>query len=429
MNDHYKLLTYTSSDEKQNYPDRSQQHKIDGHENNPLHDACRKGDLGRVRYILSRGLVDVDGRDEKHGRTPLMAAAEKGHRRVFDFLIRKGANVSQVDDDGYNILHWACRGGHMGMVRYLLSQQSVDIHSRGKFGSTPLMKAVYYGHRDMFKFLVSQGANVSQVDDDGDNILHWACIGGHVSMVKYLLSQHIIDINSRSKKGKTPLMKAAYYGQSDVLKFLVSEGANVSLVDDDGDNILHWACIGGQVGVVKYLLSQYSVDINSRAKMGKTPLMKAAYYGHRDVLEFLVSKGANVSMVDDDGDNIIHYASIRGQVEVLKHIISRGIVNIRSRGKYGRTPLMRSAYYGNRKVFDLLVSEGGRISSVDDKGYNILHLASIGGRVEMVKHILSQNMTDINSRNKDGETAAMIAMRKGHPVVYDFLVSRGCSLQ
>ncbi|XP_071108992.1 ankyrin repeat domain-containing protein 50-like [Haliotis cracherodii] len=348
--------------EKQNYPDRSLKHKIDGQENNPLHEACRKGDLGRIRYILSRGLVDVDGGDEKHGRTPLMVAAEKGHRRVFDFLIRKGANVSQVDDDGNNILHWACRGGHMDMMKYLLSQHSVDIHSRGKFGSTPLMKAVYYGNRDMFKFLVSQGANVSQVDDDGDNILHWACIGGHVGMVKYLLSQHIIDINSRSKKGKTPLMKAAYYGQ-------------------------------------------------------------------RDVLEFLVSKGANVSMVDDDGDNIIHYASIRGQVEVLKHIITRGIVNIRSRGKYGRTPLMRSAYYGNRKVFDLLVSEGGRISSVDDKGYNILHLASTGGRVEMVKHILSQNMTDINSRNKDGETAAIIAMRKGHSVVYDFLVSRGCSLQ
>ncbi len=41
---------------------------------------------------------------------------------------------------------------------------------------------------------------------------------------------------------------------------------------------------------------------------------------------------------------------------------------------------------------------------MDDEGHTILHLASLGGRVEMVKYVLSQNITDINATNKDGDS-------------------------
>ncbi|XP_046570607.1 ankyrin repeat, PH and SEC7 domain containing protein secG-like [Haliotis rubra] len=215
---------------KQNYPERCPQLKADKLET--LHNACRKGCLGLVRSILSGGLVDVNSRDDKYKMTPLMVAAHEGHRRLFAFLVRTGANVSLVDGNGDNVLHLACRGGRMGFVKYVVTQCSVNINSKGMHGSTPLLQAVYCGHRDLLKFLVTKGANLSHVDDDGENILHWACRGGHVDIVKDILKQYNVGINSRENHGETPLMKAASEGHIGVFKFLVSKGANVSHVDD-----------------------------------------------------------------------------------------------------------------------------------------------------------------------------------------------------
>ncbi|XP_046557360.1 ankyrin repeat domain-containing protein 50-like [Haliotis rubra] len=378
-----------------------------------------------AKYILSQNIVDINSRTHK-GATPLMKAAYKGHKDVFEYLVNKRANVSHVDDNGDNILHYASILGHAEIVQYILSQDLVDINSRGKYERTPLMRAAYYGHRKVFDLLVSEGGLTHLVDYKGNNILHLAAFDGQVEMAKYILSQNIVDINSRTRKGATPLMKAAYIGHKDVFEFLVNKRANVSHVDDNGDNILHYASIWGNAEIVQYILSHDLVNINSRGRYGATPLMKAAHKGHIDIFEYLVNTKANVSLFDFERDNILHYASIGGHRHICQYILSLDLVNINSRGKYGRTALMWAAFYGQRKVLDLLVSKGGLTDLVDAEGQSILHVASSGGRVEMVKYILSQNLVDINARDKEGDTAAMIAIRNGKLSVYNLLVSQGC---
>ncbi|XP_067648836.1 kinase D-interacting substrate of 220 kDa-like [Haliotis asinina] len=297
------------------------------------------GNLTRVIRILSEGLIDVDRREGNHGKTPLMVAAQLGDCRIFRFLIRKGANKSQVDNDGNNILHWACKGGHVGMEECILPHYRININNKKV---TPLVQAAFRGYRDVCEFLACMGANVSQVDDDGDSILHWACKGGYL-------------------------------------------------------------------GMVKYLLSLCNLDINCQGKGGNTPLMYAVLWRRKDICEFLMSMGANMSQVNDNNNNVLHIASMLERLDVMKSLLLQGSVDINSRGMHGKTALMNAAYHGKRKMFDLLVSQGSMTNLVDDDGHTILHLASLGGHVEMVKYILSQNMTDINARDKDGKTAAMIA--------------------
>ncbi|XP_048254634.1 palmitoyltransferase AKR1-like [Haliotis rufescens] len=177
-------------------------------------------------------------------------------------------NVSQVDAEGSSILHLACHGGHLEMVKYIFSQNITDINSRGMHGMTPLHLAAREGYREVFDLVLDKGGDASLVDINGDNILHVACLGGHVEMVKYILSQNISDINSRGMYERTPLMGAATFGHREVFELVVDKGGTTSLVDINGNNILHLACLGGHVEMVKNILSQNISDINSRGMYG-----------------------------------------------------------------------------------------------------------------------------------------------------------------
>ncbi|XP_048250459.1 ankyrin repeat domain-containing protein 17-like isoform X2 [Haliotis rufescens] len=397
---------------------------VDYNRNKILHVACLGGHTDMVKYVLSQKVADINSRGQ-YGRTPTMMSAEKGHRQVFDLLVTQGADVSLVDDNRNNILHVACLGGHVDMVKYILSKKVADINIRGKYGWTPLMKAAEKGHRQVFDLLVTQGADVSLVDDNRNNILHVACLGGHVDMVKYALSQKVADINSRGHNGRTPLMKAAQKGHRQVFDLLVTQGADEFLVDENRNDILHFACLGGHVDMVKYVLSQEVADINSRGHNGRTPLMVAAEKGHRQVFDLLMREGADVSLVDYDRNNILHVACLGGHTDMVNYVLSQKVADINSRGKYRRTPLMKTAEKGHRQVFDLLVREGADTSLADENRNNILHVSCLGGHVDMVKYVLSQKVADINSRGKYWRTPLMMAVGAGHRQVFDLLMTQG----
>ncbi|XP_067659848.1 fibronectin type 3 and ankyrin repeat domains protein 1-like [Haliotis asinina] len=189
-------------------------------------------------------------------------------------------------------LHYVCREGNLGEVKRILDTGRADVNSGGGGGRTPVMAAAWWGHRDVVKLLVSEGGDVSLLDDDGDNILHWACMGGDRKTVEFVLSLDGVDVNSRDVVGWTPVMSAAGGGHRDVVELLVSRGADVSLVDGGGNNILHYACGRGDRKTVKFVLSLDGVDVNARNNDGQTAADVARGREHRQLSDLLVSRGA-----------------------------------------------------------------------------------------------------------------------------------------
>ncbi|XP_046571429.1 poly [ADP-ribose] polymerase tankyrase-2-like [Haliotis rubra] len=154
------------------------------------------------------------------------------------------------------------------------------------------MAAALHGKKDVVDLLVSKGADLTLKDDCSRNALHLACEGGNSGIVEDLLP--LFDINCRGEEGWTPLMAAALHGKKDVVDLLVSKGADLTLKDDCSRNALHLACEGGNSDIVEDLLPLF--DINCRGHEGLTPLMEAARYGKKDVVDLLVSKGADLTL-------------------------------------------------------------------------------------------------------------------------------------
>ena len=58
--------------------------------------------------------------------------------------------------------------------------------------------------------------------------------------------------------------------------------------------------------MVKEVIDKFDADINIQNKYGEAVLMKAAEYGRGDSVEYLISKGANVNITDNNGKNLVH---------------------------------------------------------------------------------------------------------------------------
>ncbi|XP_067659823.1 putative ankyrin repeat protein RF_0381 isoform X2 [Haliotis asinina] len=392
-----------------------------------LHSACRRGTLAQVRQILSHELVDTNSRGE-YGWTPVMIAAEGGRRKLVDLLVKRGGDLSLTDDDGYTVLHVVSIKGHLKVVRYVLSKKVVGVNTTGHCERTAVMAAARFGHRKVFDLLVKNGSDLTTVDSDGNNILHIACIGGNVEIVKHILSNVNVDINSRGLNGKTPLMFAINFGHVQVFELLVSKGCILPIVEENGKNILHMACVKGNVDMVRHILNKSIVSVDGEDSMGKTPVMLAVESGHTDVFQLLVSKQCDIHKTCHDGNNILHTSCSRCHVDIVKHIVTGHLINIDSCGQNRMTPVMFAAKNGQRDIFDLLVNNGCDMSQKDKDGNTVLHMACIGGSKYIVERILSKEPVDVNSRGQSQSTPAMMAAACGHKDVFDLLVNRGADL-
>ncbi|KAL7915772.1 ankyrin repeat-containing domain protein [Trichoderma velutinum] len=100
---------------------------------------------------------------------------------------------------------------------------------------------------------------------------------------------------------------------------------------------LHDAVENGPVDVIKMLLSQ-GADIDAKSDRGSSPLFTAAWYGKVEVAQLLLNQGANIHLTNDNGNTALHHAAYTGQVQMARFLIDRG-ANINAKNKCDETPL------------------------------------------------------------------------------------------
>lgn len=114
---------------------------------------------------------------------------------------------------------------------------------------TPLHFAVQSGSLDLVKFLVEDAkVNIEAKDIQERTSFYFACTEGDMNIIRYLQEKGV-DINNKSKLGRSALSKACYLGLIEVVDYLLNlPGIDASCADSKGRTALHNAVFGPKGG-------------------------------------------------------------------------------------------------------------------------------------------------------------------------------------
>ncbi len=107
--------------------------------------------------------------------------------------------------------------------------------------------------------------------------------------IKTLISNG--NVNTKNERGWTALMYASYYGHTDIVSSLISDGADVNAKNNDGVTALMWASAEGNRDVAKILIDA-KADVNAKNNKGATALSWTTTYGHTEIVRLLKNSGA-----------------------------------------------------------------------------------------------------------------------------------------
>lgn len=276
----------------------------------------------------------------------------------------------------------AIRAADQPAVARLLANRSLASRA-DRHGSTPLMYATLYADPSLMGLLIEQGANVNAADEAGTTALMLAA--GDADKVR-LLVKHGAKVDVRSELGRTPLLIAAtYVGNTETVKLLLQSGAKVTDRDKFGETVLTSAAKRGDANVLEALITAGADIRASGGFQGRSPLAWAAEEGSLEAIACLLKHGAG-----DDAKSLnsaLFNAAVRGPASAVRLLLEHKADAKIPSGFAGYTPLMGAAYSENldTEVVTLLLEHGADVKAKAATGDTALSLARRRGNTPIVE--------------------------------------------
>jgi ankyrin repeat protein len=280
----------------------------------------------------------------------ILSACKRGDRELAKkFLSRDAAAIRAKDPAGRDGFYWAC--GCSSDIVKLFFDNGYKLDAANRFGRDALVRAVKENQLGIVRILLDSGAQAT-LSDSSLNIVYQAMWGNSSiskALVKLLLERGA-DPNSGGN-GCGPMQIAIVNGQVDILLLLLEHGADANAKNCEGLSLLqlaanskydyreaidalsgagarasdlYTACVLGDLKWIRAArLDQKSVNSVQPSSGGLTPLIYAVKFGHADVAEYLVSRGADINIACYQGSPLM-FACASGDLSLAEFLHRKG---------------------------------------------------------------------------------------------------------
>ena len=206
------------------------------------------------------------------------------------------------------------------------------------------------------------------------------------------------------------------------------------------------AATAGDVSKVRAMLHEDPSLARAKDENGVSVIMKATYYGKKDVVATLLESGVELDIfeaaatgrtarlrdliADDpslaniyspDGFTPLGFAVFFSQPEIVKALLDAGAdVNLPSRESMKVTPLASAAAAKQTEIARVLIANGANVNARAAGGHVPLHEASANDNLDLVK-LLIDSGADVNAKTDDGKTPLDLAIEYKRDDVVDLL--------
>lgn len=387
----------------------------DANENTALELALAKGNAWYEAMITPQTgeLRDVDGESIVH------YFVKTRDEKAIDRCIEVGVPLSVRDNYGLTPLHLAFQNAE--------NAASIRIAARLLLAGADPVRGEYAYFEDAVRT-----HNMILRFHDGQTPLHIATIDGHTGVVDYILNEktsvRLADIlSAQDISGGTPLHEAVRYGRVDIARLLLNNGANVNAADSIGKTPILLIIPSNAQQEMYPLLLQHQATVNQKDMYGDTVLHVATMANAPvNTLALLVSNGALVNERNKEGVTPLSLAIETQHPEQVKFYAQNG-ADVYAEDMEGNTPLTKALESDTVEMLKTLITQAN-ISSTDSSGNTALHIAiSKDAPIEYIRYLVEAG-SDVNARNKNGDSVLFITVQKNRRDAGDLLLEKNADI-
>lgn len=382
-------------------------------------------DINLINEIFKKEIyLDVI---DSNGTTLLYNLIKFNKIEILKLIIEKQNNsigislIDKKDIRGRTALHYCVIFNNPEIFKFLLENEG-DPFVTNNNGDNLFFYCLKYNKNELLIDLLKKFNAVNIKNSEGENLLQSAISSKNKAIIEYLFKNTNVNLNNKTKEyGITALHQLVVMNNFDYLKKIVELGADITLTDFLGNNVIHFAMIENNIKLAKYFINMDKIKLNNTNLNGDTPLH--IYLENNDsnfdddLLKILI-KESNLNIQNHQGISSLHFLASRQLLEKFSDIIINKKLNIFIQNYKGQT--VYSMIKNKEKVLNIIIysymnnlKEGDFIIDWEKECHNIIN----GNQKQLVK---MKSKADCLIKIKDTIINESRSIPKSKEINFDF---------